>query len=360
MLFALIVTAAACSAKAAEAPRPTEPPVSHFQGTCESDPDGTKFAAKVCYTDYYPGEAGSGSAYHPPSCSEKPELTDRQKEVLAKAYRRAPEYMRAKLCLLTRLFVTATTTGEPWGWGFWEGPDRPPGKGVYIAITDRDLNDARSVADIENQTTAELIGPSDAGRRSGLLRLGGGGAPADPEVTVLAEMAHELGHVLLSDTNADGTDPRHPRREVSGPPRSACFESAFLGASWDADSFHKHMRRWAGFGEQNQNRQTNPEVDFSLSRLMSAARRGRLAPANEAISNVFRSREFVSFAAAVAPEEDFVETYKYKVLADAAPKLTIGIRLRGHDINVLGLLDSGVLAKKVSCLRELGMLSGMP
>ncbi len=291
VLFALIVIAAACSAKAAEAPRPTEPPVSHFQGACESDPDGTRFAAKVCYTDYYPGQAGSGSAYHPPTCSEKSVLTDRQKEMLANTYKRAPDYMRARLCLLTRLFVTASTTGEPWGWGFWEGPDRPPGKGVYVAITDRDLNAGRSVADIENETMAELIGTSDTGRQSGqrLLRLSANGAPADPEATVLAEMAHEVGHVLLSDTNADGTDPRHPRREVSGPPRSACFETAFLGSSWDADSFHRHMRRWAGFAEQNQNRHTNPEVEFSLSRLMSAARRGRLAPANEAISNVFRS-----------------------------------------------------------------------
>ena len=34
-------------------------------------------------------------------------------------------------------------------------------------------------------------------------------------------ISHELGHVLVADTNTDGFDSNHPRREVSGPPRRA-------------------------------------------------------------------------------------------------------------------------------------------
>ena len=37
--------------------------------------------------------------------------------------------------------------------------------------------------------------------------------PSDPELTVLAELAHELGHVLVADANMDGIKRYHPRRE---------------------------------------------------------------------------------------------------------------------------------------------------
>jgi hypothetical protein len=185
-------------------------------------------------------------------------------------------------------------------------------------------------------------------------------APAEPGVTVLGVLTHELGHALLADTDADGTDARHPRRRVSGPPTSKCFEDAFLAASWDANRFHRHMRRWVAFGDQSHNRQKNPDAGHSLDGLRNAARRGRLDPADDAITNVYRSKEFVSFFASVSPEEDFVETYKYKVLADAARDQPVIFRLGGHDVNVLDFLDSGIISKKVECLRDLGLLTGQP
>jgi hypothetical protein len=360
-LIPLIVLMTTYSTEAAEAPTPPSgPPVTHFQGSCQSDPDGTRFAAKACYTFYYPGSAGFGRAYRPPTCAKKP-VTEHQKEILARIYTRAPDYVKAKLCRLTQLFVTRSEPWGPWGWGFWEGSDRPPGTSVYVAISDRELESKKSLQDAENETNERLLGAADRRRYYGprLLRLKGGDS-SDAELTVLAELAHELGHALLADTNADGTDRRHPRRKVSGPPRSPCFEDAFLGASWDADSFHRHMRRWVDFGEQYQNRQKNSDVEFSLNRLRAAARRGKLDPANDAISDVYRSKEFVSFAAAINTVEDFVETYKYKVLADSTPRQPIEFRLRRQDINIVDLLDSGIPAKKVQCLRDLGLLEGTP
>ncbi|HTO68193.1 MAG TPA: hypothetical protein VMM15_43805 [Bradyrhizobium sp.] len=359
-LVPLIVLSAAYAAQAAGGP-PSGPPVTHFQGSCESDPDGTKFAAKACYTVYYPGKSGFGAAYHPPTCAKKTKVTDGQRQILARIYTRAPDYMKAKLCRLTQLFVTRAEPWGPWGWGFWEGPDRPPGKAVYVAIADRELDSKKSLADAENQTAEQLLGAAERRRSYGpkLQRLRTTD-PSDPELAVLGEIAHELGHALLADADADGTDPRHPRRKVSGPPRSACFENAFLGASWDPDAFHRRMLRWVDFGEQYQNRQKNVDAEFSLARLKAAARGGKLDPANDAISGVFRSKEFVSFGAAINPVEDFVETYKYKVLVDASPKSPVVFRLRNQDIDVTDLLRSGTLEKKVECLRDLGLLEGAP
>jgi hypothetical protein len=359
-LILLMFVVIAYSTRAAETPKPpTEPPVTHFQGSCDPDPDGTKFAGKACYTVYYPGAAGFGSAYHPPTCAKRP-LTKGQTEALARVYVSAPDYVKAKLCRLTRLFVTPHEPWGPWGWGFWEAPDRPPGKGVYVAISRRELESKKSLADAENEINRLLLGAANHGRSYGpRFRRLKDDSVSVPELAVLAEVAHELGHALLADANADGTDPRNPRRKVSGPPRSSCFEDAFLGTSWDADRFHRHMRRWVDFGAQYQNRQKNPNVEFSLERLKAQARGGKLRAANDAIDNVYDSKEFVSFAAAVNPIEDFVETYKYKVLADSMSK-PVEIRLGSRDINISDRLNSGVLAKKVQCLRDLGLLEGTP
>jgi hypothetical protein len=361
-LIPLAVLVVAYSAQSAESPDPAGPPVSHFQGSCESDPEGTKFASKACYTIYDPGQAGFGASYRPPICDKSHAVTAYQKEVLAKAYSRAPDYVKAKLCRLTQLFVRSHV--GPWGsWGFWEGPDRPPGKGVYIAISARELRRAseKSVAEAENEITGELLGLSDRGRhhRPRLARLRTV-APPDPPLTVLAALAHELGHVLLADSNTDGTNARHPRRKVSGPPQSACFETAFLGLSWDAERFHRHMRRWVDFGKQYHNRPVNPHLEFNLNRLRAAVREGKVGAANDAIRDVYRSAEFLSFNAAVNPWEDVVDVYKYKVLADTMPNLTIEFHLRGKEINVLDYLKSVVPAKKVECLRDLGFLTGQP
>ena len=184
--------------------------------------------------------------------------------------------------------------------------------------------------------------------------------PVDPELTVLAGLAHELGHALVADTNTDGFDENHPRREVSGPPQSKCFADAFIGASWDAERFRKSMRRWVDFGMQYGNRQKNPDVRYSLSRLRTLVGQGKFEEVNAKLRSVYRSREFVGVAASVSSWEDAVDTFKYKVLADVMPNQSIVFPLGDQDVNVLDLLKSGVVAKKVDCLRELGFFTGQP
>jgi hypothetical protein len=357
-LIPFVVVVAAYSAQAAESSYqkdPTDPPVSHFRGSCESDPDGTKFADKACYTTYNPGNQGFGKGYRPPVCNKKP-VTKREKEVLAQIYTRAPDYLQSRLCRLTQLFVTQSAWWGPVGWGFWEGPDRPPGTGVYLAISSRELRSKKSIAELENETARRLLGIRGKGKeRVANFR----GEDSDPVLTILSEVAHEMGHALLADANVDGSNSAHPRRRVSGPPRNACFEDAFLGTSWNADIFHKNMRRWVDFGSQNNNVQKNPESEFNVQRVRAAVRARNFAAADQAIKNVYRNNEFVTLQAKIAPEEDLPETYRYKVLLDASPKEPV-FSLNGQEINVRKLLESDVLAKKVQCLRDLGFLTALP
>jgi hypothetical protein len=366
-LIPLIFLTVSFSAKAGAASfpeYPTTPPETHFQGTCVSDPDGTKFAEKACYTNYSFGPRGPDFAprYRPPTCEKSKPVTEAQKDILAKAYSRAPDYMKSKLCRLTQLFVTKPWSWGPMGWGFWEGPDRLPGsKSVYVAVSDRDLTSKKSLVDVENQTIRDLLRYSgrDSGKGSGLVQLKTGAA-LDPELTVLAELAHELGHALVADANMDGIKRYHPRRRVNGPPRTACFEDAFIHASWDEERFNRHLRRWVDFGKQYDNRAKSPDLKFSLERLREDARGGKFETANRVIRDVYFSKEFVSFAASINALEDVAETYKYKVLADAMANQQVGFDLDGRDINVFALLDSGVLQKKVQCLGDIGFLSGQP
>jgi hypothetical protein len=287
-----------------------------------------------------------------------------QKDILAKAYSRAPDYMKGKLCRLTQLFVTRSSASwrrAPTGWGFWEGPDRlPDSKSVYVAISDRDLTNKRSFVDVENQTVKDLLRYSDRDReKKGLVQLRSGAA-LDPELTVLGELAHELGHALVADANMDGIKRNHPRRRVSGPPRNTCFEQAFVQASWNEERFNRHLQRWVDFGNQYDNRAKNPNLEFSLERLRRDVARGKFDAANRVIKDVYSSKEFVSFAAAVNPLEDVAETYKFKVLADVVGKQRFGFELGGQSIDTFDLLDSGVLQKKVQCLSDIGFLSGQP
>lgn len=332
--------------------------VNHFQGQCENDPDGTRFAAKACYLNYSrfdPARAGFGRLYHRPTCDRSKELPEPKKDVLARAYVLAPNYVKAKLCRLTQVFVTQPR--DLWGsWGFWEAPDRPPGTGTFIAISD-DFIGKKSLAEEENDVLDKLL-KLHVQPRSQRLPYFATADASDPGAAMLAVFAHELGHILLADTDADGTDPRHPRRRVSGPPQSACFEHAFLGQSWNARIFHRHMRRWIPFAEQDHNRQRT--IVFSLKRLQREARARDYVEIGKEIMEVYQSREFVSPFAAVRPEEDFVETYKYKVLADVAGDLTIRFPIEGEDRKLSEVVRSPIIERKIRCIGDLGLLSGEP
>ena len=359
-LFPFVLLIAGTSAQAADSSGPpSTPPVSHFQGTCESDPDGKKFAARACYTKDNPADARYGDEYQRPACDTGRQVTDKQRLMLARTYARAPDYMKGKLCRLTQIFVTEDTTEGPWGWGYWEGSDRPPGTGVFVAVSGVELDKVASIAERQNETVDLLLGvQGEKKKQARLVRLKSESAP-DPVVTVLGGLAHELGHALLADTNADGVNELHPRRQISGPPTSSCFEDAIINTSWDPGLFHHNMTRWVMFGDQGHNRPKSRELRFNLYRLREQADRGRLDGINDVLERIYRSPEFITVAAAIRPEEDFVETYSAKVVADAGGQAA-EFRFGRRKISLSDRLKSDVVNQKVECLRTLGLLSGQP
>jgi hypothetical protein len=85
--------------------------------------------------------------------------------------------------------------------------------------------------------------------------------PTDPKYAMLAALAHEMGHLLLADRDADGYFSAHPRRAPlhvdHGGPNITCFRTSILGQSWNHVTFEGHAQRWIAFSTSNGDQLTN-------------------------------------------------------------------------------------------------------
>jgi hypothetical protein len=165
-----------------------------------------------------------------------------------------------------------------------------------------------------------------------------------------------LGHILLADTNADGAGPPGHTRPCSLPnnsgpvPRKSCFGVDFLAAAggrgWQQGLFNP--RRWVSFGTGNGNKHNIASIKTIDDLRAEAAIHANDAATTADINEIY-NKGFVSVFAAVSPEEDFVETYKYGVLADAG-LTNLGIKISGTStISVLGR-TSTELDRKNRCV----------
>jgi hypothetical protein len=252
------------------------------------------------------------------------------------AYNLAPSWARSKLCNLTYVFVTTDTTHSWEPMGVWESPGRG-NEGMYIVIPTYMLDSAllqKSLAFEENALYGRLLfggGTYPPANRS-LPSFQDIDPSNTPQAALLAVLAHELGHIMLADTNADGhfhvVNKTAGRRLCSDP--GTCFDDSFLSV-WNKTTMHsKKQRRWIIFGDTNGNRYMDSGVDFG------ALKNQISIPANDAkvtsrIAYIYQMTGLVSLFASVSPEEDFVETYKYNVLAAATDPSS----KKGLDLNIM-------------------------
>jgi hypothetical protein len=256
---------------------------------------------------------------------------------------------------LQNIFVTSAGSTA---YGVWEVPGRGNAS-MFIALSPQAFLH-QTLADQENKMLAAALGIDDPAKLPNGLFFQSDDQPGQG-MALLAILAHELGHLLLADKNADGTGGGgnvHPRSNSGSgggncdPPAAAdrCFENNFLqpGATntlWNATLFHANMRRWIDFGGSNRrNNNEYKDPNHDLSRAIAGN-----------YSN-FLDGEFVSFYAAVSPEEDFVETYKYKILADVAQASNLRLNIPGGSVfypfnNVS--TAAGNLGGKLDCVNHL-------
>jgi hypothetical protein len=256
------------------------------------------------------------------------------------------------------LFVVRVNPEKPWrSWGYWEAADRGTGDGVFLAISD-DYLVGRKIADEENHVLGALLAHEPWPGTPSLPRF----ESTDDrlQLGVLAVLSHELGHTVFADTNADlnKQGERDEFNKVGESPgrrnqRYKCFHRDFIKTSWDHTNWRK--RRWVGFGEQNRNKQR--DISFDLAATRKDAANGNFAAVTDVLRKVYEVRQFASLFAAVSPEEDFADSYKYRMLSSisAPPGLTMTFPDPKDSIpDVMGYLNERrTVPDKLGCAYDL-------
>lgn len=171
-----------------------------------------------------------------------------------------------------------------------------------------------------------------------------------PELTVLAALAHELGHVRWYDAYVPVAGGNHDLRRVC---------NGMFFSSWQGNV--PAPPRWRDFGTRAHRHKQGyvqiKAIDDAISagnfqtadRLLSSGSDGEIG--------IFAARApWASFFAAISPDEDFVETYKLYALTKTNPSLSLPVQIPHAgtaDVPQALQLSKPELSSKLQCIASL-------
>jgi hypothetical protein len=135
-------------------------------------------------------------------------------------------------------------------------------------------------------------------------------------MTVLAALAHELGHVRWYDINVPTPGGGY---EWISSPLTQCF---FFDKSWKYNFNKPYLQpyKWTNFGELANSLYVKHYMKPETKDLTNAA---NLSKFSQALASLYGAPEpWPSLLASLTPVEDFVETYVFYALTTAATPLT--------------------------------------
>jgi hypothetical protein len=242
---------------------------------------------------------------------------------LQNAFALAPGEFQNRLCDLTAIFIngpescnTIACLGSSWGYrSFRTGQE-------YVAISAGlwNLGCPDGSAYAYHCFETDLLNTTVNWR--GVNSFPPQYSKANPEadnfdMTVLAALAHEVGHVRWYDI----FNPDHPGQGYN-PNNSTFCDGGFFANSWTSP-IHKPAQ-WRGLGDRNQgngapDRHLNPP---QISMIDRAIRTGDVPTVLMYLDELYQPdalQPWASYLGAISPDEDFVETYKLWVLTNAQP-----------------------------------------
>jgi hypothetical protein len=280
--------------------------------------DAASFLAKASYLSV-PFTPSPGSA--PPPTSPLPAS---YKAGLIAAFNAASPAFQQRLCNLDAVYVNAvscTTPGEchSGSWG-WRQSKPTVGAGRVVAISTI-LWTEGTYSRYETDLTQSLL-PSVGIAFSAAQSCSPSGACAPVDnlaMALLAALAHETGHIRWYDL-------------VEPNPNSFC-DRRFFGYSWalpihspPLDESGHPFRHLLTFAEREKLRFTHRWFDHHknvpLIEKIDHPERGDPPVSQMVHQLVATASPWPSPFAAMSPDEDFVETYTFKVLTTANPPLT--------------------------------------
>jgi hypothetical protein len=269
------------------------------------------------------------SSFSPPTVDGANLPTAQMQADLKAAFIAAPMSLRTALCSLDGIYIDPGSSGESWGFRTPLDPAHPatPLK-RYIGLSASLWNPGPSAVPF-HQYESQLL-QWTLGNWSSAYFPGNFADPADSsQITVLAALAHEYGHIFWYDkfkpagTYPSGTfDPGTPG--TPGNPGDFCSGNFYV--SWRRPVFAPPP--WRTFGQIDVVRGTTNPTNEHLNageNVSVATLYTDINSQNDA--NLFTdlrklygtSGRWASALAALSPDEDFVETFELSVLRHATP-----------------------------------------
>ena len=245
---------------------------------------------------------------------------------LAAAFNIAPPAFQKRLCDLDAVYVNAapcTSSAEcqsaSWGWR----QSRPTiGQGRVVALS-VGLWKLGSYSAYETDLTHSILPTAGVAYANAETCLPSGACQSDDNLptALLAALAHETGHIRWFDLIGPLPDP------------TVFCGGGFFRYSWETpihhltlDEFGRRFRRLLTPEERRLLRLSNRWIDHHKNGQTRIDRIDNPRPGDPPVSQMIHDllrplSPWASLFAAMSPDEDFVETYKFKVLTTATPPL---------------------------------------
>ena len=322
ILVAAAVLAATCFACTAMMPPPASEAVAAVLPTPATCPDGSPFLSHVQMLDpsFVPnmGMTPTGLALSAPS-----PMTDD----LSDAFRNSPPGFQQRLCGLDGIFICPNTgsaqcnfpniNGEVSGsWGYRGRGTHDLGK-TYVALSQGLWPAGGHAVALHVYETWILQSFPGAGTATV-----SGATPDDPWMTVLAALAHEVGHVRFVQTvKANGSYDFTSLTNCATGVATAPFVDFFAGWAYQhGGSTHPHMqpfRGWRKFADRDN--EPHQPLDHTNPPLLRGQLDLRPPASYPFLLQLYQANQpWASLFGAQTPDEDFVETYVMAVLTGYA------------------------------------------
>jgi len=308
-----------------------------FAGLCTTSGGKTTISATILGSTSFDPNA---SPYVDPSTLTNTVPTNSTVSIQG-AYNIAPSFFQTQLCNLDGIYFdpkdctngdgnnctvsNATPAGD--SWGYREHPSQKPNGpfhrylGLSAAFWPQG-NTPQILSAYENTLMQLLINwpstdvyqPGGGNPPVNLQPSFGNATPDNANMTILAALAHEYGHILWYDTF-------RPTPGGAYDFKSFC-RGAFYTDTWISVN---PPPSWRTFGESDGEpiAYGNPKYDTKVGDLALSLLGGHYAKAQNKLHNMYRTEaHWASLFGAFSPDEDFVEMFVLNVLLNANTPLT--------------------------------------
>jgi hypothetical protein len=257
--------------------------------------------------NFRPEATGLHYPKHPSGAQLDPNVYASMKADLIAAFNLASStFFRSQLCDLKGIFIKQPTCGnmncyfESWGFRENQG-NQSADQGKYVALSQsfwQGGNPAPPYHDYETMIMTNLIGVP--GPQYTFAN------PDTSAMTILATLAHEVGHILWWEKGVAGFS-------CNNAPDGT---SQFYTYSWQNQPNTQQFHLFGAPVSTDTSKST-----ANLTTLSTDIQNGHLDTAANDLTSIYGG-EWASLFGTVSADEDFVETYKLLVLTTAQPGLT--------------------------------------